>query len=469
MSRDSTTRWQSWLVTANQIVSEGAILLRNVLLARLLGPEQMGMALMLAILLRCLEMISYLAADRLLVQARDGNTSRFQANAHGLEVMRGMLSGSLLGALATPAAFAFGHPEMAPAFVALGLVPLLRGFSHLDYRRMQRILDFGPTFRVESPANLVATLSVWPVWMLTRDYTALVWVSLVQAITHVALSHVLAVRPYRLRIEGPYLVRMLSFGWPMLLNSLLMFGVFQGDRLIVALSISAQELGSYALALQLGLLPTLVLARGSLSLLLPLLARQQDKAPAFAELYQRAMLILIALACLFFLGYALLGGQVVSLIFGTAYSLELPALALIGYALSIRIVRVGPSTAALALGDSRTLLQANLARLLGLLFSLWAGLTGLGLIFIVAGAAAGESMALLAGLSLVKHRHRVVHNWPVLLAVPACLVGLATAFMLVPHSPAIAAAAGTLVLVFAAISFHRGKADFRNSRARVIN
>ena len=270
----SKLKRESFLVTANQVIAEGSVLLRNVLLARMLGAEQMGLAVMLAITLRCLEMFSYLAADRLLVQARDGNTLRFQANAQGLELARGLLSGTALCTLAYPAAIAFGYPDIAWAFAALGLVPVLRGFAHMDYRRLQRALKFGPTFKVESLANIIGTMAVWPAWVLAGDFSALVWVSLIQAVAYVTLSHVFARRKYCLRFDRVYIVRMLQFGWPMLVNSLLMFGVFQGDRLVVAFSVSVEELSRYALALQLGLLPTLVLARASLSLLLPLLAKQ---------------------------------------------------------------------------------------------------------------------------------------------------------------------------------------------------
>ena len=219
------------------------MLVRNILLAGLLGPERMGLAVMLAIVLRCLEMGSYLAADRLLVQARDGNAPGFQANAHGLEVVRGLRSGRARTVLADPAAVAFGYPETAWAFAALGLVPALRGFVHLDYRRLQRKLRFGQTLKVESTANLVGTAAVWPALHWTGDYSALLWVSLAQALAHVVMSHAVARRPYRVRFDRLYLGRMLSFGWPMLLNGLVMFGVFQGDRLIVALSVSPEELG----------------------------------------------------------------------------------------------------------------------------------------------------------------------------------------------------------------------------------
>ena len=421
----------AFLVSGNQIVVEGTILLRNIFLARLLGPEQMGIAIMLAITLRFLEMVSYLGADRLLVQASDGNTSRFQSNAHGLEIIRGLLSGIALSALAYPTAIIFGYPDIALAVASLGLVPLVRGFVHLDYRRAQRKFSFGLTFKVESLASVLSLLAVWPSWKLTGDYSALVWASLIQAVALVCLSHIYAERRYRMRCEWNYLARMLKFGWPMLINSLLMFGVFQGDKLIVALSVSAEQLSRYALALQLGLLPTLILARGSLTLLLPLLARQQNIKAEFLALYERSLVAFSFMALLFAIGYLSLGNSVVALFFGQNYVIESSVLAGLGCALAIRIMRVGPSTAALALGDSKILLLANLWRLGGLLIAACAGFSGMSLHFIAMAAAVGEGLALMAGMQLLNKYHNVATPLSALL-IPVILMGLVGVWLFYP-------------------------------------
>lgn len=405
MSRPITR--SALLVTCNQVIAEGAVLMRNVLLARLLGPEQMGLAVMLAIALRCLEMVSYLAVDRLLVQAREGNTARFQASAHGLEVIRGILSGMLLAALAYPAARGFGYPEMAWSFAALGMVPALRGFLHLDYRRLQRRLRFGPTLKVESTASVAGLVAVWPALQWTGDFSALLWVSLVQALVQVLMSHAVARRRYRIRMDRGHAERMLRFGLPLLLNNLVMFGVFQGDRLVVALAVSPAELARYALALQLGLLPTLVLARGSLSLLLPILARVQDNRREFARHYRRSLLLLAIAATVFTAVYTWGGNHVIALLFGNDFTVAPVVLSFLGCALALRIFRIGPGTAALALGDSRTLMLANLWRIGGLLLAGWAAFTGLGLASITAAAALGELSALLAGVHLLRSRHGI--------------------------------------------------------------
>ena len=56
------------LVTCNQVFAEGAVLLRNILLARMLGPEQMGLAVMLRDMLQIGQWLKEKAAS-----ARCGN------------------------------------------------------------------------------------------------------------------------------------------------------------------------------------------------------------------------------------------------------------------------------------------------------------------------------------------------------------------------------------------------------------
>ncbi len=421
----SKLRQGTLLVACNQFVAESAVLLRNIVLARLLGPEQMGIVIMLAITLRLLEMFSYLAADRLLVQARDGYTFRFLANAHGLEVLRGVISGLILVLLAKPTAILFGYPDTVWAFAALGIVPLVRGFVHLDYRRLQRRLKFGATFKVESLANLAGAAAIWPVLELVEDYSAIVWVSLVQALVFAGVSHRVAHRRYALRFDRIYLKRIFSFGWPMLVNSLLMFGVFQGDKLIVALSVTAQELSRYALALQLGLMPTLVLGRSCLSLMLPIMARQQDHVNDFRKSYRQMILGLAWTAAIFVGGYVFMGNHVIALFFGSEYTLAPIVLLWIGIAMAIRIVRIGPNTAALALGDSKALMHTNLLRLGGLVAAAFAGYMGLGLTFIAAAAAFGELCALVASVVLLGRRQRIVTSLPILFSLGVLLTAVA--------------------------------------------
>lgn len=454
------------LVAINQVITEGCVLLRNILLARLMGAEEMGLAVMLAIVLRSIEMISYVAADRLLVQAKDGNTPQFQANAHGLEVMRGILSGVVLGLLAYPTALAFGFPEMAVAFAALGIVPVIRGFAHLDFRRYQRHLRFAATLKVESAAALIGTIAVWPAWVWTGDFTALLWVNIVQGLAFLVFSHLAGQRTYRIQLDRAYLKRLLKFGWPLLVNSLVMFGVFQGDRIIVAMAVSPAELGRYALALQLGLLPTLVFARASLSLVLPVLSRVQHSREEFASQYRNILPMLAAAAVCFVLGYTLFGNAAMRILFGQEFVVDALVLSWLGAALALRILRIGSGTALLSLGDSRGLMQTNLWRILGVILAGAFALKGLGLAFIAAAAAAGELVALVAGIRILERKHDVATPLYTI-AIPLAAIALITSsFSIVLREPVAWIALGMTGLVVVAGFFLRNRVRSGHSLLR---
>ena len=95
----TSSRALAWAVP---VLAEAAALGRSVVLAWAIGPEDLGRAMMLALTLRLVEMVSDVGIERLIVQAPDGNTSRLQAELHGAAILRA-LSRILRAALATAA------------------------------------------------------------------------------------------------------------------------------------------------------------------------------------------------------------------------------------------------------------------------------------------------------------------------------------------------------------------------------
>ena len=84
-----------------QVVGRSFSFIRNIIIARLISPNDFGIAATFVITVSLLEMISDLAAHRLLVQAKDGNEERFQETAHLLMVVRGAVNAVLLFLLAS--------------------------------------------------------------------------------------------------------------------------------------------------------------------------------------------------------------------------------------------------------------------------------------------------------------------------------------------------------------------------------
>lgn len=380
-------------LVAGQGLSQGLSFLRNLLIASFVAPADFGIAATFVITVSVFEMLSYLAAEKLIVQAPDGDDPRLQDTAHFLQLCRGLAAALLTLALAGPLAALFDVPHARWAFSWLALVPLLRGLAHLDLHRLQRELRFFPAVIAEAGGQAMSLLGALPLALFLRDYSSMLWVLILQAAATAAVSHLVARRPYRLRLHRAWLSRLFAFGWPLLINGLLMFAIFQGDRLIVGSLYSMHELGLYSLAFALSFAPVSLLANISVSLLLPLLSRVQSAPDEFSRRYAVVMQSYAMLAGVLAIALILLGPWVIAALFGASYAGAGLILVYVALLQAARILRIPPTVAAMALGDTRSLMLANLGRCLGVFAALVAALRGLPLEVVVLSGVAGELLA----------------------------------------------------------------------------
>ena len=376
---------------------------RNILVARLLSVGDFGIASTFAIAFAMVEMAGFLGLDRLLVQAGDGDDPQVQATLHTMQVLRGALLALILLVTAGPLADVMGVPEVAWGFRLMALVPFLQGFTHLDMTRVQRVMSFGPFIKVTLGAEVLGLLAIYPLFLIFGDYRVALFALLLQQGVMAALSHVLAGRRYHLGLDRDVLMRALKFGWPLLFNALLMFGIFQGDRIIVANQTGAVEFGLFSLAFMLAFMPTNVLAQTLNRLFLPKLARLQDNLPDFERLagiaVQAGLVVGLAVAA----GFALFGPDLVLIVFGSKYAGALGLLAWMAVMQAVRIAKLGVSLVAIARAETRNPLIANIPRVL-LLPLAWLALSrGADMLVVVWIAMLGEMLGLAVAFWLLRH------------------------------------------------------------------
>jgi len=379
-------------------------LIRNVLIARLISVEDFGIASTFAITMAVIEMTSNIAIDRLIIQAKDGDLPRFQATAHTLQAARGALGAVALYLLAGPLAGLFGVPHLAWAYEAMAVTPLLHGLAHLDMYRVQRDMRFSPLVTVEFAAQLLATVAAIPLALRLGDYRAMLYALLLQQVVYAMVSHAVAHRPYRWAFDTEVVGRAVSFGWPLLLNGLLMFANFHGEKIIIGRMIGMTELGWFSAAFALTLTPTLVIARTMQSFFLPQLAAAQDDEARFRRLYvvtvQAGLLIGVGIAVTF----ALAGPAVLVALYGPRYEAAVPVLVWLGVMQGLRIARVGSVVVAMGRADTRNPLIANVARVLVLPVAWFVAAEGGGVAAVVALAMVGEGLAAAVSLLLLRRR-----------------------------------------------------------------
>lgn len=367
---------------------EAAALLRAMVLAWGIGAEDLGRAMVLALTLRLAEMVLDIGVERWLAVSPQRDEADFMAALHGGALIKGLATALLVAALAWPMAMGFADGASMASYTALAAAPLMRGFLHLDYRRIEAARQFTPMAVVEGGAAVAMLLALPVVVVIFGDARAMVGLIWVQALAQVVLSHVMARQAYRLRFDAAVLGQLWRFGAPLIINAALMFLAVQADRFIVAGYYGWAQVAAYGIAFQLASLPAQIAGRAAASNLTAALA-----GPTGQAVLNRALKGYALLGLCFALCFALCAPFAIGLMFGT--DMRPPALLALGLGLAagLRIARTPLSLRAVALGRTGDAARANLWRVAALLPAIAAAVAGLPLASIAFAAAFGEAAA----------------------------------------------------------------------------
>ena len=221
------------LILSGNATASLLLLIRNLLVGRLIPVEDYGIAATFAVAMAVVEMASALGLQQQIVQAKDGDDPHFQSALQGFQVLRGVLSGLVLVLIAGPMANFLAIPQVTWAYQLLALVPVLTALTHFDIHRLNRQMVFWPLLLTGAVPALISVLVLWPLAHWFGDWRVMLYSILIQALIGTVVSHILAKRPYRIVLDPAIMRSSLRFGWPLLVNAVLLFFVFQGDRLIV--------------------------------------------------------------------------------------------------------------------------------------------------------------------------------------------------------------------------------------------
>jgi O-antigen/teichoic acid export membrane protein len=397
----NSTRRPGLTLAATQAVCEGSAFLRNLFLARLIGADEMGLAVALALALRIFEMVGEFGLDRLLVQVEVESLAAARRAVHLLQLGKGLIFTVAAVLLAAPVSHAL-NPALDPSWFALAALSLaLRGAANYDFRERQRRGEFLPALVVEGGSGMMAALAAIPLAFYLGDYTVLAWILVLQAGTFCALSHVVALNRYAVGIDRAVLSRCIRYGAPIALNGTLIFLALQGDRVIVAIHFTAAELARFALAAQLTLLPALIGARYILASELPRFARLARTSGGLDDYMTRRLKQLAGIALLGAIALGLCGNLLIAALYGGEYRIPPAVFWLLAVAAGLRLIRAVPSTALMALEKTRLLMLSNLPRLATLPVALFAVTLGGGLAAVAAIGVVGEALGLAVALFLM--------------------------------------------------------------------
>jgi len=353
---------RSYLVASS--VSQIAALLRYVCLARLLGPEQLGIAATLILTASFFDLISDTAADRFLIQDVDGELASLQKMVQLVLAGRGVGIAIAMALFAWPLAYFYKAPVLAPALIVLGFSPLIAGFIHLDMRRAQRGNDFraeSVSAMVSETAGLAATLIAA---YLTRSFTAVLYGLIVRSLVLVLCSHLFSERRYGFGYSREHGQRLAKFSAPLMLSGLVLFLGNQGDRVLIGRTIGFAGLGQYSAILLSIYYPSTTLYKYIHTLYIPLIANARNEPGRAAQINSTLSSMTLLLALCMSAGFALVAPPMVPILYGHAFAQNALIIASVGVLQSTRFLNLWPTTIALATGRSVVILANNMLRLI---------------------------------------------------------------------------------------------------------
>lgn len=273
-------------------------LVRLILLARLLTPEDFGLFGIAFLAMSALESLSQTGFEAALIQKKEEINS-YLDTAWTIQLLRGVVLAIILLITAPYLAAFFNEPSVTPLLRLLALSPLIRGLTNIGILYFQKELEFHKQLLFEFSGTLLDLLVAIALAIWYRNVWALLFGMLAGHGVQTVVSYL--IHPYRprLRLEKEKVGELYQFGrW--LLGSAIIYTI--GDKGINALvgkMLGATGLGFYQMAERISNMPTRELLHIIRQVSFPVYSKiQEDRAKlrsAYLETLGSASLLIFPL------------------------------------------------------------------------------------------------------------------------------------------------------------------------------
>ena len=353
-----------------RFVSRGVGLIRNVVLARLLTPEDFGLLGIAVITAGVLEVFTRFGLEQSIIQRRD-ITRREINTLWTFDALRSILLSAVMFFAAPGIGTLLNSPDSVPVIRVMSLLPALWFLRHVDFIVLRRELKFKPIFYVEATAEIASVaIGVWlaiefhNVWSLVASMltTRIVIVlgSFVVAKTKLGLV-------WDLRIVGSHF----QFGRQILAADIGQYTFNNIDDWFVGKVLGVSALGLYRWAFTFGNLVTTELSMVLAQVLFPAFSRLQGNTQEMGRGLLRTQKLLIMVTAPLTASFVFFSRPLVDSVLGEVWLPMVPALQILLLWGGVRVFREIYATVFWALGRPGLVAYATYGKLIVLLALLW--------------------------------------------------------------------------------------------------
>jgi O-antigen/teichoic acid export membrane protein len=278
--------WMGFLRITGRLLN----LIKTIILARLLTPQDFGDFAIVGLSLSFLETVTQTGINPALIQLQVKLKS-YLNTAWVVSIIRGIFISSVMYLTAPVISQFFNAPQTTHFFRLLSLVPLIRGFLNPALISLQKELHFRREFKFRFVLLIVDTSVAITVALITRSALAFIIAMIATVSLELILSFIIFSDRPRLAFEPKKLKTVLNYGKWITLSGVFSFLTDQGDDGLVGKLLGSVSLGYYQLAYKISNLPFTEITNTIGIVTLPLYAKYQHQPKLLRQTFKKSLIL----------------------------------------------------------------------------------------------------------------------------------------------------------------------------------
>ncbi len=263
-------------------------LIRIIILARLLSPNDFGVFGIALLVLSTLETFTQTGFQQAIIQKK-GETKHFLNTAWTLRLVRGFLIAIIVFFLAKPAAVFFEAPAAENILRIIGISIILQSLNNIAVLYFQKELQFHKFFKYQFLGTIADVTVAITFAFLLKSVWALVFGLVAGNLVRCIMSYVIESYRPRFRFDRAQARELFGFGRWILGSSILVFLTTQGDDIFVGKLLGATMLGFYQMAYRISNLPATEISHVISQVSFPAYSKLQSNLPKLREAYLKIL------------------------------------------------------------------------------------------------------------------------------------------------------------------------------------
>ncbi|MGZ8983191.1 MAG: oligosaccharide flippase family protein [Methylotenera sp.] len=345
----------------------------NLILARLLAPQDFGLIAIVTVFMIGIAMFSDVGLGPNIIQSERGEDEDFLNTAWTVQVIRGFLLWFACILLAWPMSMFYNQPELVLLIAVSGLAAVINGFNSTGIFSKERAIDLKKQTIYQAISQIAAILLMIAVAFVHASVWALVAGSLISALVNMILSHQLVPMRNKFCWDGDAVHSLITFGRWIFVSTMLGFFVNSGASLILGKFLSMTNLGLFSIGVTLSKLVEQIYSQIVGRIILPVYAK--FKHLSNNEIRSRVQKLRLGIMVVFLPPLWVLiifSHEIIALCFdprykGAGWIMQIFA------ASSIPIIISGLGPFYLALGDSLILMRITIVKAIVYFVSIYLG------------------------------------------------------------------------------------------------